>query len=285
MRPALQKPKHLYIGISLALLIFLLLAVIGKYTNAQTMSLAVKEPLAYTPMPQKENSANYANKTLNTLHHSAYLANTLNDRNEPLTKPVFITFDDGPNNDTQKILDTLRDYNVKATFFLLKNQIDRYPDIAKRIVAEGHSVGCHGVSHDIHQMYGKDGAALNEMTTCLNTLKDVTGVDSKLIRVPFGSVPYLKEPHRTQLTSRYQLWDWNIDSEDWALRSAPKIIQSIEPHIEHVNASGQTPVILFHDKPFTAQSLPTILTYLHSNHYQSMTINNTMKPLQFPSHT
>ncbi|QSF42192.1 polysaccharide deacetylase (plasmid) [Priestia megaterium] len=237
-----------------------------------------------SPLPLKSISDfNHSKKQIKILDQNMYLSNTVSNQNQQITQPIYLTFDDGPTPDTLKILEILRKYDVKVTFFMLKNQMESYPDIAKKVAEEGHAIGCHGVSHDINIIYSKDGTALQEMQQCLATVKKVTGIDSKLIRVPYGSAPYLKEPHRTELLSNFQLWDWNIDSEDWALRSAPKIINSIKPHIQTVYQNNRTPVILFHDKSFTAQSLPQILKYIKETGYQSIEIDDSMEPIQFPS--
>ncbi|WP_374989076.1 polysaccharide deacetylase family protein [Priestia megaterium] len=282
MNQRFKPNKRFYAFLSLVLVIVASLFFITEAKGSE--SAASQQVLASTALPLKEAASSaQPEKLLNTLHHNMYVGNTLNDQNQALTQPVYLTFDDGPTPDTLHILDALRQYNVKATFFMLKHQIDAHPEIAKKVAQEGHAIGCHGVSHDIHVMYSEDGAALKEMQECQATVKKVTGVDSKLIRVPYGSVPYLKEPHRTELLSHFKLWDWNVDSEDWALRSAPRIIQGLEPHIQGVNSNGRTPVILFHDKSFTAQSLPAILTYLKQSGYQPIKIDNTMQPMQFPT--
>ncbi|WP_081085262.1 polysaccharide deacetylase family protein [Priestia megaterium] len=283
MKKIFKSKKIFYLLLTLTLGIALSFFVISEFKKSR-QAISQSTVLNTNSLPLKAiNPISHATKQIKILYRNMYVSNTLNDQNQALTQPIYLTFDDGPTPDTLKILEVLRQYNIKATFFMLKNQIDSYPTIAKKVAEEGHAIGCHGVSHDINIIYSKDGTANQEMQQCLATVKKVTGIDSKLIRVPYGSVPYLKEPHRTELMNNYRLWDWNIDSEDWALRSAPKIEHSIEPNIKRVYQNGQTPIILFHDKSFTAQSLPAILTYIKKTKYQPIEIDETMEPIQFPS--
>lgn len=283
MKKEIKLKRKFYVLMTLMLVIIASFFVIVEVRGSK-LTTSQQTLLNASPLPLKSISEfNHSRKQIKILDQNMYLSNTVNNQNQNLIQPIYLTFDDGPTPDTLKILDVLRKYDVKVTFFMLKNQMESYPDIAKKVAEEGHAIGCHGVSHDINIIYSKDGTALQEMQQCLATVKKVTGIDSKLIRVPYGSAPYLKEPHRTELLSNFQLWDWNIDSEDWALRSAPKIINSIKPHIQTVYQNNRTPVILFHDKSFTAQSLPVILNYIKEAGYQSIEIDDSMEPIQFPS--
>ncbi len=107
------------------------------------------------------------------------------------SKVAYITFDDGPNKYTPKILDLLKKYDMKATFFLLEDRINAYPEIVKRILNEGHSIGLHGQSHEKTVFYANNSSALNEMNSTNHTLKDLIGYNIKLVRVPYGSKPRL----------------------------------------------------------------------------------------------
>lgn len=221
-------------------------------------------------------------KEINSMHQPQFLSTTLDANEQPIQKPVYLTFDDGPTKDTPYILDVLKQFNVKATFFMLDGQIKRFPDIAKRVVEEGHAVGCHGVSHDLRKIYAHDGSALQEMKQCSQTLKDITKVDSSLIRVPFGSVPYLKEPHRSELKqARFQLWDWNVDSEDWNVKTPAQVIRNVLPALNRLECEERTPIVLFHDKEVTARSLHEILTFTQQSGYQPLLISEAIQPMEF----
>src|SRR5699024_8629644 len=127
---------------------------------------------------------------------------------------------DGPTSATTDILDTLHQFNAKATFFMLEPSMRESPEVVDKIVEQGHAVGLHGVTHDLNHFYKSEQSALNEITTAQETLQQITGVRSNLIRTPYGSVPYLTKSYREILDSNgFKLWDWNVDSRDWSLSS------------------------------------------------------------------
>jgi peptidoglycan/xylan/chitin deacetylase (PgdA/CDA1 family) len=120
-------------------------------------------------------------KTLN-ISHSSEPTNSEPTNIEP--KVVALTFDDGPNpHATPKILDILKSENVKATFFLIGKWVKKYPELARRIVSEGHTIGGHTCSHG-----GEDGReSWGDFKKGNDTIREITGVDVRQVRVPqFG---------------------------------------------------------------------------------------------------
>lgn len=100
---------------------------------------------------------------------------------------IYLTFDDGPSTTiTPKILDVLKEHNVKATFFIL-NYNENTESIVKRIVAEGHSIAIHGYSHQYRQIYTSSEAFMENITKLQEKIKKSTGVTTKLLRFPGGS--------------------------------------------------------------------------------------------------
>lgn len=194
---------------------------------------------------------------------------------------AYLTFDDGPTPFTPQILDLLKAADVKATFFLLAGQIERYPDVAKRILAEGHAVGLHGVTHVASKIYRSPQTVLQEMDTCNDVLQKITGVRTDLIRVPFGSYPHLTPPYREAIAhSGYQLWDWNVDSTDSSALSVPSD-QIYRQVIEQVTHLKHSPVILFHDKKTTSEALPGILQQLQAKGYGMHKLSSDLPPVTF----
>jgi len=203
---------------------------------------------------------------------------------EDHSKTIYLTFDDGPSTATDSILDTLKQYHVKATFFMLEPHMKKYPDLVKRIVEEGHAVGMHGVTHDKNKFYRSAKTALAEMTQGQATLKELTGVESKLIRTPYGSVPYLLDSYRTVLDEQgFKLWDWNVDSDDWALSSQKYVSVTIK-QIEKLAKGGVTPIVLMHDKVETAKYLSQLLDYLSQQHYAPQKLDEKLEPYHFSCH-
>ncbi|HEY2645163.1 MAG TPA: polysaccharide deacetylase family protein [Galbitalea sp.] len=98
-----------------------------------------------------------------------------------------ITFDDGPHQVfTPKILDILAAFNVKATFFVLARQVEKYPDVARRIIADGHEIGVHGQDHT-SLLTMSTGAARSGIAAARARIESVTGVPIRLYRAPYGA--------------------------------------------------------------------------------------------------
>lgn len=196
-------------------------------------------------------------------------------------KTVYLTFDDGPTSATTHILNTLHEFNAKATFFMLEPSMKEFPEAVHKIVEEGHAVGLHGVTHNKALFYKSEKSALNEMTTAQATLEQITGIKTNLIRTPYGSVPYLTESYRKVLDRHgFKLWDWNVDSNDWSL-SGKKYVNTVIRQIEKLIDAGETPIILMHDKENTANQLYNLLTYLTEHGFQMKKIEENTKPYNF----
>ncbi len=194
-------------------------------------------------------------------------------------KVIYITFDDGPNTNTPKILDLLSQYNMKATFFLLEDKIKSNPEVVERILKEGHSIGLHGQTHEKNLLYANSSSVLNEMSNTRRCLKSISGYDTNLVRVPYGSKPHLTQAQYSSLIENgYKMWDWNIDSTDTHANASPS---SVAKNTISEVKNYKIPVILFHDKQITVDALPSVLRYLSSNGYISKTIDQAEGPLNW----
>lgn len=197
-------------------------------------------------------------------------------------KVVYITFDDGPTPYTGDILKTLNKFKAGATFFVLGPNVKNYPKMVKLMVKEGYTVGCHGVSHNVHSFYKTAKSPKNEMDSCARTVKKVAGYKVNLIRTPYGSYPYLTKKQRINLEkANYIIWDWNVDSRDWTRPSMKKLVNSVISQVQTQSKKGHHPVILFHDKEITAKALPKILKKLQKMGYKFEPIDEYVTPVQF----
>ena len=178
---------------------------------------------------------------------------------------VYLTFDDGPSVHTNEILDILKKYDVKATFFVLGKEGEGSEQALQRIVEEGHSLGMHSYNHQYNDIYSSREAFAADFEKIQDYLFQVTGVTSKLYRFPGGSsntvtdvdihvfIDYLKERNTVY-------FDWNVASGD-----AAKISLSAETIVENATRgieSRPVSVILFHDaagRESTVQALPEII--------------------------
>ncbi|WP_188455500.1 polysaccharide deacetylase family protein [Virgibacillus oceani] len=196
-------------------------------------------------------------------------------------KTVYLTFDDGPTAATTDILNTLNQFNAKATFFMLEPSMTELPEVVDKIVKEGHAVGLHGVTHNQNKFYKSEQSALEEMNAAQQTLQSITGIKSSLIRTPYGSVPYLTESYREVLAGNgFKLWDWNVDSSDWSL-SSDEYVGTVIKQIEDLVNAGVAPIILMHDKANTANHLSMLLTYLSEHGFHTKKIEENLQPYNF----
>ncbi|WP_133243515.1 polysaccharide deacetylase family protein [Pueribacillus theae] len=201
--------------------------------------------------------------------------------NKEKQKIVYLTFDDGPSDVEEELLDLLGKYHAKATFFMLEPNMKKYPDAIKKMVNEGHAVGMHGVTHDIKKFYKSKSTVLEEMNKGQASLEEISGVRSFLIRTPYGSVPHMTPEYKQAVNEHgYKLWDWNVDSNDWKYRDGRYVENSIN-QIKKIEQSGGEPIILLHSKSSTLKHLSSLLDYLTENGYVMERIEEDMEPYHF----
>lgn len=208
-----------------------------------------------------------------------------NKPEEPATemnnKTIYLTFDDGPSPYTSAILDLLGSYKMKATFFMLEPNMRIYPDKLIEIIDEGHAPALHGVTHNVSKIYRSEKTVVDEMNTAKQTLIDLTGSVTHLIRTPYGSAPYMKPSYKEAVKNAgYQLWDWTIDSEDWKYQSS-EYVSRVIAQLENYKYPDSPIVILLHDRKTTAEHLPSLLEYLKANGYQSEILNEKLISYHF----
>ncbi len=191
-------------------------------------------------------------------------------------KQVYLTFDDGPSKDiTPQILEILKSYNVKATFFVLGARVELYPETLKREFAEGHYIANHGYSHKYSQIYENKDTVFQEYIDCENSIKKALGreeYNSYLFRFPGGSTggryASIKAEARDLLDSYGVAYtNWNCltgDAENKKTKEA--CIQ------EMLNTKGdQNSIILLmhdaNDKQQTVDALPEIIEYYMNEGY------------------
>ncbi|WP_047375124.1 polysaccharide deacetylase family protein [Exiguobacterium sp. ZOR0005] len=196
---------------------------------------------------------------------------------------VYMTFDDGPRPETLLLLDVLKKHQVKATFFILGKQIKGNEDVLKRIVAEGHALGLHSMTHDKKAFYKSPKSAVTEMKHVQQLIFQTTGVKTNVMRVPYGSVPHMTKRHRDAMTTAgFHMWDWNVDSLDWKRKDDPRLLQFDTIQKVRANRARQVAsVVLMHDQSTSAASLDYVLRHLKREQYVFTTITDTTPPYNF----
>lgn len=183
---------------------------------------------------------------------------------------VAITFDDGPHStNTPRLLEILKQKGVKATFFVVGRNAAEYPEILKRIVAEGHELANHSFSHPVLASLSES-ALREQLDQTHQAVLKATGVSMKLMRPPYGA---LSEPQRRWVHSHYgyRVILWDVDPLDWKVRDAAKVEGAI------VSKAHAGSIILAHDiHKTTIDAVPGTLDQLLQKGLKFVTVSELL---------
>lgn len=194
-------------------------------------------------------------------------------------KIIYLTFDDGPTEYTNELLELLAQHKMKATFFMLDAEMQRNPEVVKRMAKEGHAVGVHGVSHEKSIFYCGVFGPLKEMEQANQTLESIIGEKTYLARTPYGSSPYLtKQQSQALVNQHYIIWDWNVDSRDWSYRCPEKTFAHTTKMIKATQKEPK--VILLHDIKSVLKTMELLLRWMEENGYTSEAITPDLEPVK-----
>lgn len=187
-----------------------------------------------------------------------------------IQKIAYLTFDDGPSETiTPKILDILKRYNIKATFFLIGNRLETHADMAKREKAEGHTIGNHTYSHDVEAIYASPENLVADFNRSNILIKNILGSNNQLVRFPGGSRNRSQNFKDAVVKAGYHFVDWNCltkDSEGPVLQ-VPELMANFKSTYYGQNQL----IILMHDSDphiTTVDVLPLIIDFLKSQGYE-----------------
>ena len=180
-------------------------------------------------------------------------------------RKVYLTFDDGPSSNTDEILDILAEYDVKATFFVVGKEEEKYQPLYKRIVEEGHTLAMHSYSHKYNEIYQSKESYVEDLTKLQEFLYDTTGVWCRYCRFPGGSSNTVSRVDMHELIAYLEeqdmsYFDWNVSSGDAtsAYISPEAIIRNSTARLQEF----QEAIILMHDasdKDSTVKALPGLI--------------------------
>ncbi len=181
---------------------------------------------------------------------------------------IALSFDDGPHPIyTKDVLSVLRHHDIKATFFVIGENANYYPDVLCQITEEGHEIGNHTFTHSLKKNINQK-VLTDELKKSHNTIKNICGYEVKLFRPPGGIInDKVKE---TVCELGYKIVLWNIDTKDWAHSS----VESITKNVLSNTKSGS--IILFHDYIYknspTIEALEKIIPKLKEQGYSFVTV-------------
>lgn len=199
-------------------------------------------------------------------------------RAEKKEKVVALTFDDGPHRVyTGEVLDVLKDYRVPATFFCIGSEAEKYPEVVRRIFAEGHTVGNHSYSHAGRFPFYSLQHMEKDLRLAQEILERITGRPVTLFRPPFG----VTNPTIAKVVKKtgYRTIGWNIRSFDTREESPDRILRRIAGRLEPGS------VILLHDRlAGSAALLKRLLDELQKRRYRIISLEEMFNIESYETH-
>ncbi|MBG9792857.1 polysaccharide deacetylase [Paenibacillus dendritiformis] len=190
-------------------------------------------------------------------------------------KRIALTFDDGPDpKNTPAILELLKQYDAKATFFLVGWRLKDNPELAKRTLREGHEIGNHSYYHKYFRR-GISAAEIEEdMMKAHRLIKEVTGTAPHLYRPPGGYYNQQLVDVARANDYRIVMWSWHQDTKDWSSPGVQRIVNKV------LNSARNGDIVLMHDfaegRSQTVEALKTILPELKKRGYSMVTVSELM---------
>ena len=275
----------------------------NSQTIASTSQQEVQNPtkIAKSETNTTTNTINNNTSTTNTTETQSKTTETKTNENKTQTNKIsenktdeskttpsngksiaYLTFDDGPSSITHSVLDILKKYNVKATFFVI-NSGNYNKETLQREVNEGHTIGLHAYDHNYAIAYKDDNSYLDGIDKLRAKVKADTGFDSHYIRFPGGSSNTISKRYSKGIMSRitktakqrgYKYYDWNVDDDDAGrARTADdcynNVIKELRPN--------RSNIVLMHDfgtNKKILEALPRIIEYCQKNGYTMLPIDN-----------
>ncbi len=183
-------------------------------------------------------------------------------------KQVAISFDAAwGNDDTQQLIDILKEYNVPATFFVVGAWVDKYPESVKALSDAGHQIQNHSNTHPHMPQLSRE-QMKDEILSCNEKIKSITGKEPTLLRPPYGDYDNALIETMTEL--KMSTIQWDVDSLDWRETATP---DSICQRVTNKVTNGS--IVLFHnDADHTPAALPNILKKLQADGYEFVFISD-----------
>jgi peptidoglycan-N-acetylglucosamine deacetylase len=183
-------------------------------------------------------------------------------------KCIALTFDDGPGAYTTKLLGYLKDKQVKATFFMLGQQVDTFPKVAKAVARAGHEIGVHTWDHrSLPQL--STAQIDSELSSTIDIIANDTGITPTLLRPPYGAMNTRVKTEAKKYGLAIVLW--NVDTLDWKTRSTPKTVAAA------LKDTRRGSIILVHDiHKTTVEAVPGIIDGLRAKGYTFVTVTQLL---------
>lgn len=187
---------------------------------------------------------------------------------------MYLTFDDGPNEYTEQILDILDAYDIKATFFVTATRPDCFY-LIKEAYEQGHTIGLHAYKHEYSIIYQDKDSYFEDLEKIAEVVTEMTGEESYYVRFPGGSSNLVSKVDMhlliKELNKRgYRYFDWNGEIGD--AKSGSNIISVMSSAMEGIDGSKDI-MLLCHDKAITVEVLATLIEYYQELGYVFLPID------------
>ncbi|MBD5081928.1 MAG: polysaccharide deacetylase family protein [Ruminococcaceae bacterium] len=204
---------------------------------------------------------------------------------EKKEKTIYLTFDDGPSKYTEDILRILKEYNIKATFFVIPDESKECADRLRTIAAAGHTIGVHSYTHNYLTIYEDEQAYLEDFANAYDIITKVTNQKPWLYRFPGGSVNQYNRHCRDEIKAAldergFVYYDWNTDSNDWRGLSPEELCLNVTNDVKRFPSA----TVLMHDtdtRENTVAALENIIKCLKESGYRFAPITQTVEPIQY----
>lgn len=203
--------------------------------------------------------------------------------NEVDEKVMYITFDDGPSQNTEEILNILDEYDIKATFFVTGENPESY-DLMNETALRGHVLAIHTFSHEYSKLYESVDSYFEDVKLVSDLISTETGIDSTILRFPGGSSNTVSRKYSSGIMSvlakeaerrGYQYFDWNASNGDGNPNLSPdSLVSQAKREIKENN----NVMMLMHDgkgNGNTVKALPQILQFIKDEGYECKVIDST----------
>lgn len=267
-----------------------------------TLALSTKEPLPLPPSQPSEKSSPdvyYLTETTNVMprndkpEYDIFTNKEREERSLPIAltaiepcygdKIIYLTFDDGPDpENTPLILEILKANNLKATFFVVGTETEKYPDLLKQIYTEGHAIGNHTYNHVYRDLYQSSTTYVEQLQHSDQIIKNIINVRPRISRAPGGSTGnFTTEYWKVLKNQGYLEVGWNISSGDASNAKADTILQNIMDQTNAHTFLWSHAILLMHDGKGhgeTVKALPSIIKFYKELGFKFRIINATTPP-------
>lgn len=286
MKKYVDKKRIIFTSVVI-IIVIITLGLIAYYSIDSIIRLKAKQKFDEQLISEKEAIIDKLNQI--EIEKKNKLENTKNNLSNIYhsdTKRAFLTFDDGPSQNTETILQILEQYQVKASFFVLGTQVEKKPELVKKIYEQGNFIGNHGYSHNYSAIYSSPQAVLDEYNHTNSLIQQALGdsnFNSHLFRFPGGlaggKYADIKNQARDLLEQNeiFQV-NWNALTGD--SEKAKPTPEELMTNLQKTTEGKKSVVILMHDsaaKKVTADILPQVIEYLKSQGYEMKTFYDIME--------